>query len=75
MPGHVMTNMGLDQMGPEFEQFMERIMPPRSRRQRLPVPQALELLAQQEIDRLIDQDALHEAAIRRTEQTGAGLSR
>jgi ATP-dependent HslUV protease ATP-binding subunit HslU len=70
VPTHVMSNMGLDQMGPEFEQFMERIMPPRSRRQRLPVPQALELLTQQEIDRLIDQDALHGAAIRRCEQSG-----
>ena len=70
VPGHVMTNMGLDQMGPEFEQFMERVMPPRTRRQRLPVPAALELLAQQEIDRLIDQDTLHGSAIRRTEEAG-----
>jgi ATP-dependent HslUV protease ATP-binding subunit HslU len=65
-----MSNMGLDQMGPEFEQFMERIMPPRNRRQRLSVPEALELLTQQEIDRLIDQQALHDAAVRRCEQTG-----
>jgi ATP-dependent HslUV protease ATP-binding subunit HslU len=70
IPVHVMTNMGLDQMGPEFEQFMERIMPPRSRRQRLPVPEALEVLTQQEIDRLIDKDALHQDATRRAEQTG-----
>jgi ATP-dependent HslUV protease ATP-binding subunit HslU len=70
VPGHVMSTIGLDQMGPEFEQFMERIMPPRSRRQRLPVPQALELLTQQEIDHLIDQDALHETAVRRCEQSG-----
>ena len=45
-------------------------MPPRTRRQRLPVPAALELLAQQEIDRLIDQDTLHTSAIRRTEEAG-----
>jgi ATP-dependent HslUV protease ATP-binding subunit HslU len=70
VPSHVMTNMGLDQMGPEFEQFMERVMPPRTRRQRLPIPEALELLAQQEIDRLIDQDTLHGSAIRRTEEAG-----
>jgi ATP-dependent HslUV protease ATP-binding subunit HslU len=62
--------MGLDQMGPEFEQFMERIMPSRSHRRRMPVPQALELLMQQEIDRLIDQDALHQAAIRQCEESG-----
>jgi ATP-dependent HslUV protease ATP-binding subunit HslU len=45
-------------------------MPPRTRRQRLPIPEALELLAQQEIDRLIDQDTLHGSAIRRTEEAG-----
>ena len=70
VPAHVMSNMGLDQMGPEFEQFMERIMPPRGRRRRLPVPEALEAMVQQEIDRLVDQDALHQAAIRRTEESG-----
>ena len=74
VPGHVMTNMGLDQMGPEFEQFMERVMPPRSRRQRLPLPEAIELLAQQETDRLIDQDTLHASAIRRTEEAGSSFS-
>ncbi len=70
VPMHVMANMGLDQMGPEFEQLMERIMPARGRRRRLPVPDALELMTQQEIDRLIDQDALHQAAIRSCEESG-----
>lgn len=69
-PIHVMTNMGLDQMGPEFENLMERLMPTRTKRQRLPIPQALEILTQQETDRLIDQDALHAAAIRRCEESG-----
>lgn len=69
-PVHVMSNMGLDQMGPEFEQLFERVMPPRVRRQRLPIPEALELLTQQEIDRLIDQDALQATAIERAEQSG-----
>jgi ATP-dependent HslUV protease ATP-binding subunit HslU len=70
VPVHVMANMGLDQMGPEFEQFMERIMPARTRRRRLPVPEALELMTQQEVDRLIDQDMLHQAAIRSCEDSG-----
>lgn len=70
VPVHVMSSMGLDQMGPEFEQFMERVMPPRNRRQRMPVPKALELLIQQEIDRLVDQDTIHERALRRCEAAG-----
>ncbi len=43
--------MGLDQMGPEFEQLMDRVLPGRTRRKRISVPQALELLVQQEIER------------------------
>ena len=70
VPTHVMATMGLDQMGPEFEQFMERIMPSRRHHRHMPVPEALELLTQQEIDRLIDQDALHQAAIRHCEESG-----
>ena len=70
VPAHVMANMGLDQMGPEFEQFLERVMPARNRRRRLPVPEALELMTQQEVDRLVDQDALHQVAIRQCEEAG-----
>lgn len=70
VPAFVMSNMGLDQMGPEFEKLMEKVIPSRTRRQRMTVPAALLLFTQQETDRLIDQETLHEAAIRRAEQTG-----
>jgi ATP-dependent HslUV protease ATP-binding subunit HslU len=69
MSPHALSVMGIDQV-PEMEQLLERIMPRQSRRQRLPVPQALELITQQEIDRLLDHDALQQAAVRRCEQTG-----
>ncbi|HRS29123.1 MAG TPA: ATP-dependent protease ATPase subunit HslU, partial [Phycisphaerae bacterium] len=70
VPLHVMSTTGLDQMGPEFEKLMERIMPPRTRRRRAPISEALEIMTQQEIDRLIDQDALQAAAIQRAEESG-----
>ncbi len=70
VPTHVMSNMGLDQMGPEFEQFMERLMPARSKRRRVPVPEALDIMTQQEIDRLIDQDALQQAALNACAESG-----
>ena len=70
LPVHVLNTTGLDQMGPDFEQLMERIMPPRSRRRRVPVNEAIDIMTQQEIDRLIDQDALQQAAIRRCEEGG-----
>ncbi|MBU0637814.1 MAG: ATP-dependent protease ATPase subunit HslU [Planctomycetes bacterium] len=67
---HALSTMGLDQMGPEFEQFMERMIPSHTRRQRLPVPQALEVLMQQETDRLIDEESIHQTAIRHCEESG-----
>lgn len=70
VPVHVLSNMGIDQMGPEFRGMLENLMPRQSRRQRLPVEQALEVFEQQEIDRLIDHDVLHSAAIRRCEEHG-----
>jgi len=70
VPVHVMGAMGLDQMGPEFEQFMERVMPPRSRRKKAPLGEALELLTQQETDRLLDLDTIQSGALRRCEQEG-----
>ncbi len=70
VPEHAMRQMGIDQMGPDVLALMERVWPRNSRRQRLPVPKALELLTQQQIDRLIDQAALQQAAVRRCEQTG-----
>ncbi|HPM23360.1 MAG TPA: ATP-dependent protease ATPase subunit HslU [Phycisphaerae bacterium] len=70
VPSHVMATMGLDQMGPEFDHFLEKIIPSRGHRRRMSVPEALELMTQQEIDRLIDQDALHHGAIRHCEESG-----
>jgi ATP-dependent HslUV protease ATP-binding subunit HslU len=70
----MMANMGLDQFGPEFEQLLERAMeralPANTRRRRLPVPEAMEIMTQQEIERLIDQEATQLAAVRRCEESG-----
>ena len=70
MPPHVITGVGLDQLGPEFEQFMERLLPQRTRRQRMPVRQAFEVFVQQETEKLVDEESLQEAAVRRCEETG-----
>ena len=67
---HFMSVTGLDQMGPEMEQFMDRVMPRQTRQRRLPVPEALDVLTQQEIDRLIDIEGLQRAAVERAEQSG-----
>jgi len=69
-PTRMLTVLGLEQVGPEIEQMFERVMPRNVRRMRLPVPQALEVMTQQEADRLIDHEVVNAEAVRRAEQSG-----
>ena len=62
--------------GPEQEQMiglqemMERFLPPRTKRRRVPVREAREVLIGQEADRLIDQSQVAAEALRRVQQLG-----
>jgi ATP-dependent HslUV protease ATP-binding subunit HslU len=69
-PVGVMTNIGFDQLDPDTQSFLERLMPPQTRRRAVPVREAREMLFEQECDKLIDRDKVIEMAIRRTEDTG-----
>lgn len=70
VPVHVMTNLGGESMGPELESLFEKILPSRSRRRRLPVPAALELMIQQEIDQLVDRESLESGALHNCQECG-----
>jgi len=70
MPVNVLSNVGLDQMEPEMQNFFEKLMPSRQARRRLHVREARNIIRQQELDKLIDQDKMIAAAIKRTEQSG-----
>jgi ATP-dependent HslUV protease ATP-binding subunit HslU len=62
--------------GPEQEQMiglqemMERFLPPRSKRRRMAVREAREVLVAQEADRLVDQSQVTAEALRRVQQLG-----
>jgi ATP-dependent HslUV protease ATP-binding subunit HslU len=66
----VLTPMGLDQMGPEVQEFFERMVPSRNRTRGVSVREARDVLFQQEVERLIDRDKIVEMAIRRAEDAG-----
>ena len=74
VPPDFAQKIGLGQVGPEienmFEQAMTKLMPPRWRRRRLPAGEALEVMTQQEAERMLDQDALQLTAVRRCEEAG-----
>ena len=64
------ANMGLDQMDPEVAGMIERMVPEQSKRRKLTVAEARQVLIDQETDKLIDQDKVVAEAIDRTEQQG-----
>jgi ATP-dependent HslUV protease ATP-binding subunit HslU len=64
------TPSGVEEMGVSFKDLMSGLMPHRTRRRRLTVADARELLVAEEATRLVDMDQVRERAIERVEQTG-----
>jgi ATP-dependent HslUV protease ATP-binding subunit HslU len=66
----VLTPQGMEEMGANMKELFSQIMPKKSRRRKVKVPEALELLAQEEAARLVDMENVTREAVRRAEQTG-----
>ena len=70
----LMGMMGMDQIdaagGGGISDMFERLMPGRSIRRRMKVPQAREFLVQQEAEKLVDREAVIQQAIERCENAG-----
>ncbi len=69
-PVQVFSNMGMDQMDTDFQNMLERLMPRQSQQRKLPIREARGIILEQEIDALMDQDVIHEEAIRLAEGSG-----
>jgi ATP-dependent HslUV protease ATP-binding subunit HslU len=70
VPVQIFSNMGLEQMDVDFQNMFERIMPKQSKERKLPVREARQVLLEQEIEGLMDRDAIAEEAVRLAEQSG-----
>ncbi len=66
----VMTPQGMEDIESNLRDMLQNLMPRRSKKSRLPVGEALDLLAQEEAARLIDMEAATHEAIRRVEESG-----
>jgi ATP-dependent HslUV protease ATP-binding subunit HslU len=68
----VFSNAGLEEMGINLQDMMGQMMGGgrRTRRRRVKIPEARELFAQEEANKLIDQDLVVREGIRRAEQDG-----
>jgi len=66
----VMTPQGLEQMEQGLKDMLSNLLPKKTRKTRMAIPEALDTLTQEEATRLIDQEAATKDAIRRVEQSG-----
>ncbi len=70
MPVGMMATIGADQLGPEMQDFFERLVPQQAKTRRMPLREARKVLFQQVAEQLIDREKVKEMAIRRTENAG-----
>jgi ATP-dependent HslUV protease ATP-binding subunit HslU len=66
----VLAPQGMEEMGANMRELLGQFMPKKSKRQKVKVPQALELLTQEEAARLVDMEKVAQEAINRAEQSG-----
>jgi ATP-dependent HslUV protease ATP-binding subunit HslU len=66
----IFTPQGIEEMGMSLKDMLGNLMPRRTKRRTMTVAQAREHLKDEESQRLIDQEAVREKAVRRVEQSG-----
>ena len=71
MPVHVMSNIGgMEQMEMDLQNLFEKIGPKQTSSRSAPVKKAREILLEQELEALMDKDAINEEAVRLAETHG-----
>jgi ATP-dependent HslUV protease ATP-binding subunit HslU len=66
----VFTPQGMEEMGVNMKDLFSQFMPKKTKRRTVKIPEALELLTQEEAARLVDMDQVAQEAITRAEQAG-----
>jgi ATP-dependent HslUV protease ATP-binding subunit HslU len=70
VPVQIFSNMGLEQMDVDFQHMFEKLMPKQNRDRRMSVRQARQVLLEQELESLMDRDAISEEAVHLAEDSG-----
>jgi ATP-dependent HslUV protease ATP-binding subunit HslU len=68
--GMFATTLGPDQMGPEIQDIMDRLMPSQPKDRKVTIREARRVIFNQECDKLIDRDKTVDMAIHRTQSSG-----
>lgn len=70
VPFGVISNVGLEELEINMKEMLGNFFPQRPKRKKVKVPEALQILTNEEADNLIDMDKVTKEAIKRTEQAG-----
>ncbi len=66
----VLTPQGMEEMGVNMKDLFSQMMPKRTKKRTVKIPEALEILTQEESARLVDMEAVAREAVLRAEQSG-----
>ena len=66
----IFSNIGMEEMGINFKDMLGGILPKGTKRRKVKVPEAMEILAQEEAQGLVDMDRVVQEAIVKVEQSG-----
>ena len=66
----IFSSVGMEEMGINFKDMLGGMLPKNTKRRRVKVPEAMEMLAQEEAQDLVDMDKVIKEAIARVEQSG-----
>jgi len=66
----IFSNAGMEEMGVNFKDMLGNLMPKNTKRRKIKVPEAMDILAQEEIQGLVDMDKVVKQAVEKVEQSG-----
>jgi ATP-dependent HslUV protease ATP-binding subunit HslU len=69
-PVQVFSNMGMEQMDLDLQGMFDKMMPKQQKERKLPVKEARKVLIDQEVEALMDKDAIQEEAVKLAQDHG-----
>jgi len=66
----IFSNIGMEEMGINFKDMLGNLMPKTTKRRKVKVPEALQIITQEEAQNLVDLDQVVKMAIEKVEQSG-----
>jgi ATP-dependent HslUV protease ATP-binding subunit HslU len=70
VPFGIVSNIGMDEIEMNLKEMLGNFLPEKAKRKKVKVPEAVQIIQQEEANKLIDMDKVIREAIERTEQNG-----